>query len=748
MFCQSLLPLESRASFQDVEAQKIHQSLRRLVPQERRDTLPPSDESKRTATVWQRAQSSLFEVWRLAKVRFVSSSRAVVSRAEVSQQTRLESEEGRANQKLFGQIFKQIERDIHPDPKVSKSSPKDPALYTKRQEQLLLEQPDRAIKTAAATVLGQSGAISTTDQRVIGEDTWTDLNLFSGQDQSTLVHHIDRTSSELGRMYLMGLVGCPTKDVEVLRSRQALIRTFAQHEEGNLSLASQISEILGQEIVQFGEKQLLSSWDPKLEYPGGVSKMFYHVKGIEKIANESPLALDAGLIYNHARKILKLGVQAAKSGLLLYTSGRYFTHMGPSPSMNQLTKLALGTSGPAFLAASFIPSPLVTMVLSLYVCSQTALGMEPDVKWMLVDFKIDGILQKKFFAIASFYKAMKEVYIKVKEHPEIADRLTHFHSLKAFFENKELAHIFSVLESRTFNSESSFLFRRGNVLYLLDQLMKSEVKEQFEQALNGFAEIDAFTSAARLFEESQGGRVQFCFPDYVEGCPSPLLELENFWNVFVARQKVVPNSLRFLPDTIDRCHIITGPNGGGKTTVLRSSVGALVLAQSLGIAPASRLRMSPFAFTASSMNVADVQGEKSHFQAECDRMTEVRRRLDALRPDEFGFVVLDELYAGTSHEESSALVRAEVEGIGRRNNVISMVVTHDETLPALAEHDAHYRNFKVIVDPELRPLFRLEEGVSNQHIALKVAERRGVDVQQLKRAQELLDRRATPASIE
>ena len=154
---------------------------------------------------------------------------------EVSQQTRLKLEDGRANQKLFGQIFKQMGRDIHPDPKVSKRSPKDPALYTKRQEQLLLEQPDRAIKTAVATVLGQSCASSTTEERVIGADAWTD----SGQDKSTSLHHMDRTSSELGRMCLMGLVGCPAKDVEVLRSRQPLLRTLAQHEENNPSLGSQ-----------------------------------------------------------------------------------------------------------------------------------------------------------------------------------------------------------------------------------------------------------------------------------------------------------------------------------------------------------------------------------------------------------------------------------------------------------------------------------------------------------------------------
>ena len=213
MFCQSILPLESRAPFQDVEAQKIHQSLRRLVPQKRRDTLPPSDESKRLSTVWLRAQSSLFGLWREAKARLVPSSGTVAPTAEVPQQPRLVSEETRANQKLFGHIFKQIERDIHPDPKVSKGSPKDPALYTKRQEQLLLERSDRAIKTAVSTVLGQSCASSTTKERVIGEDTWTE-------------------------MYLMGLVRCPTKDVEVLR-RQPLLRTLAQHEEHNPSLASQ-----------------------------------------------------------------------------------------------------------------------------------------------------------------------------------------------------------------------------------------------------------------------------------------------------------------------------------------------------------------------------------------------------------------------------------------------------------------------------------------------------------------------------
>jgi DNA mismatch repair ATPase MutS len=142
------------------------------------------------------------------------------------------------------------------------------------------------------------------------------------------------------------------------------------------------------------------------------------------------------------------------------------------------------------------------------------------------------------------------------------------------------------------------------------------------------------------------------------------------------------------------------------------------------------------------MNVSDLQGQKSHLQAECDRIVEIRKRLNNLKPTEFGYIVLDELFSGASHKERSALETTVTEALGSRNNVLSMVVSHNKSLPRLEQPGNAFKNYQLLVNDLAIPLFQLREGVSNRRTAFQVARQRGMPEEQIQRAQRLLDHHA------
>jgi DNA mismatch repair ATPase MutS len=387
---------------------------------------------------------------------------------------------------------------------------------------------------------------------------------------------------------------------------------------------------------------------------------------------------------------------------------------------------------------SIIKAP--TMILGGIINS---LKIKENIRWIQAEFATENMLQKKFVAIATYFRAIKRIYELLKTHPEVSSNLEHFNKLKDLFENKDLSPIFRVLEAHTFDREGWF-YNLGIVLYLADQLDKPEVLKKFEPALAAIAEIDTFVSAAKLMDEFQEERVKFCFPKYLEEKSKPELHLGNSWNPLVDPKEVTCNSADFSGSDEDRCQLITGPNGGGKTTILRSRTGNIILGQSLGISSSETCTTTPFNYVASSMNIVDdPQKKESHFQSEVRRIAEIQKRVAALREDEFGYLVLDELYSGTSDEERAALGRAAVNDLGNRKNLLSMVVTHDKALPPLAEKEkSGIKNFRVLVDDQVKPpkpLYKLEPGISTQHIGLLVASQGGVSEDQIREAQEYLD---------
>jgi hypothetical protein len=145
----------------------------------------------------------------------------------------------------------------------------------------------------------------------------------------------------------MGLVGCPTANVSVLRNRQELIHGLI-----NTGLADQVSASLNSERVKDGEKQLLSSWDERAEYPSSILKMFYrYQQQFDQVANGSPLALDVGIAYDHARKILKIGTQIATTGVILFYAANTILPFAPPNFVayaGQVATKFIGTRGLAF----------------------------------------------------------------------------------------------------------------------------------------------------------------------------------------------------------------------------------------------------------------------------------------------------------------------------------------------------------------------------------------------------------------
>ena len=201
---------------------------------------------------------------------------------------------------------------------------------------------------------------------------------------------------------------------------------------------------------------------------------------------------------------------------------------------------------------------------------------------------------------------------------------------------------------------------------------------------------------------------------------------------------VVANDLHLGGPNNARLLVISGPNAGGKTVLLKS-VGLAVLAARAGLPVPAAAQSQIGMFAAVLADIGDHQsvlGDLSTFSAHLANLAGILETVAAAAPSPV-LVLCDELMAGTNPEQGSALARACLERLAQ-GNAVGVCTTHYDALKALGESDQRFRNAGMEYDIEhLRPTFRLRDGQPGRSYALDIAARMGLPALVLQRARDL-----------
>ncbi len=332
-------------------------------------------------------------------------------------------------------------------------------------------------------------------------------------------------------------------------------------------------------------------------------------------------------------------------------------------------------------------------------------------------------LQTRLIDVATIVDVCKQLKDVATANGPMANGLLHFTDLEKLFDGSQktnFAKLIELLQANTFKNNASFFSLSGRVL-AANRLMTNE-KEQFAPALAALGEIDACLSVAKLYKKMRNERVGYCFVNFTETA-KPVLDIQGFWNPFVDYKTVVTNSLALGQGADAAKVVLTGSNTGGKSTILKAIMLSLLLGHTFGIAPADVMTISPFAFIGSYLRVNDdtALGE-SKFKAEVMRAKMLCETMKALQKDQFGFIVIDELFTGTGSEKAANAASKVAQMLAQLENNLYILATHFPLLTELEKDNAGLiKNMKVDVYKDdagnlIRP-FKLEPGVSTSNIA-------------------------------
>ena len=216
----------------------------------------------------------------------------------------------------------------------------------------------------------------------------------------------------------------------------------------------------------------------------------------------------------------------------------------------------------------------------------------------------------------------------------------------------------------------------------------------------------------------------------IEGGRHPVVE-------HTSKQPFIPNDVA-LGDS-RRMLVVTGPNMGGKSTLMRQTALITVLAHAGSFVPATSARIGPIDRIFTRIGAGDdLAGGRSTFMVE---MTEMARILNNATPR--SLVLVDEIGRGTSTYDGLALAWACARELAHRTRSFTLFATHYFELTELSRHADGVANVHLdAIEHGRRIVFmhRVKEGPADRSYGLAVAALAGVPSEVIARARTILDK--------
>ncbi|MFO7566690.1 MAG: DNA mismatch repair protein MutS [Enhygromyxa sp.] len=545
---------------------------------------------------------------------------------------------------------------------------------------------------------------------ILDETSLRNLEIYrtlrDGQRRGSLLWVVDQTRTSMGARLLRSWLGAPLLELEEIAARQDGIEALLGEPRLRAELQSRLKDV--RDVVRLAARARLGTINPRelgalrasLQAVPSIVTLLAEL-GSRRTDRRPPSALDLGddCLADVCEQLEKVLVDdppaVTREGGMIRSSA--------DPVLAEQRELAAG--GRTQLAAIETREREATAIPSLKVKHNNVFGYFLEVPKAHIKKVPKGWVRKQTLVNAERYVT------------------------------EELAG----LEAKVLDAQSLALEREHELFSALRKTV-SEAGERLVRLGDGLARLDVLAGLAEVAEAH----------DYVR----PELLVEPQLEIVEGRHPVVERMLgagRFVPNDVAlaagtqasldaaRLWVITGPNMGGKSTVMRQVALITILAHVGSFVPARQARIGLVDRVFTRVGAADDLGRgESTFMVE---MRETAQIVERAGPR--SLVLLDEIGRGTATFDGLALAWAITEHLHDQVGCRTLFATHYHELCGLEARLAGVRNMHVAVHEhrgQIVFLHRLERGSAGRSYGIQVGRLAGLPARLLRRAQRILER--------
>ena len=208
------------------------------------------------------------------------------------------------------------------------------------------------------------------------------------------------------------------------------------------------------------------------------------------------------------------------------------------------------------------------------------------------------------------------------------------------------------------------------------------------------------------------------------------ITIKDLYHPGVSVGKRVYNSVTMASDVSGQQNhvLLTGPNRGGKSTLLKAIGSAVLMAHTVGIVFAREAAIPRFAHIITALAPQDVVGKLSLFEAEIEFAKEVKAIVAQGSPT---FLMMDEIFQGTNAHDGVEASQVFLDQLyaTKKQGLFSIVSTHYMDLPERYKSVQHLCMEASVdpVDPDrLVYTYKVREGVNRFSSVREILRERGL----------------------
>lgn len=356
-------------------------------------------------------------------------------------------------------------------------------------------------------------------------------------------------------------------------------------------------------------------------------------------------------------------------------------------------------------------------------------GIEDELQEKLRKYRKEYRSQEICFRDSGKELYLIEVPTKVKGIPKSWQQMAATSKVKRYWSPEVKTLVRSLMEAKERHK-------------LVSEHVQSKLYARFDQyykhwlgAVKVMASLDCLISMAKT---SQSLGFPRCRPEILSEDQQQVVDMKELRHPCFDESKAefIPNDIQLGGPDHANLNLLTGANAAGKSTVLRMTCVAVILAQIGCHVPAASARLTPIDRIMTRLGANDnIFAGKSTFFVE---LSETKRMLSEATPRTL--VVLDELGRGGSSSDGFAIAESVLHHLATHVGALGFFATHYGTLySSFQGHpEVAAKQMAILVDDASRQvtfLYRLVDGTSPGSFGMNVAAMCGIESQIIEAAE-------------